>query len=209
MFLNHSKSLQDAGAFDDQFDFIVTVGHPMDWHWGKLVNTGHFLAKSTPWTRRFLDEMWSLLPGAGKSCPSRIYPLMNGWLDGCSGDGTGMSFWLGDQGVFHATARSSLIPTDHLCHIKWVNMRDMNSEVPWYDDGDLVVHLPGRGNSERHKVFEAFNQRTDFDTGVVKDKSGVLQNDLHDWRVKRGLFRDYVGAGWNIPCVDLYRSPFH
>ena len=32
LFLNHSRSLVDAGVLDPQFDMVVPVGHSMDWY---------------------------------------------------------------------------------------------------------------------------------------------------------------------------------
>ena len=86
-----------------------------------------------------------------------------------------------------------------------MNMRDMNSQYPWFDDGDLIVHFPGMSNVRRLELMDAFlqNQNVKFDTGTRQRKDGLLANDLHDWRVRPGLMDQYRGAGWNIACDEL------
>lgn len=93
----------------------------MDWHWGKIVNNGLFLVRSTPWSKRFLDELWDYRPRRDlpdAACPQKVegYGLINNWLEVCGG---ARSYWLGDQGGFHALIRSSRYPSDYLCHVKW------------------------------------------------------------------------------------------
>lgn len=97
------------------------------------MNTGHFMVQSTAWSKQFFDRAWDFRPSTDQSqCPSVIYHPINNWLVPCSGKGKSLNYWLGDQGLFHALVRSSPYTTDYACHIRWVNMRDMNSELPWY-----------------------------------------------------------------------------
>lgn len=63
--------------------------------------------------------------------------------------------------------------------------------------------MPGRSNEERLKIMHEFQSQTDFTTGKVSSKSGLLQNDIHDWRVQPGLYADYRGGGWNVGCREL------
>jgi len=67
-------------------------------------------------------------------------------------------------------------------------MKDMNSEYPWFTDGDLILHLPGKSNDFRNKVFNLVEKNTDFD---------------EDWRVQSHLFHHYLKAGWNVKCRDI------
>jgi hypothetical protein len=82
-------------------------------------------------------------------------------------------------------------------------MKDMNSEYPWFTDGDLILHLPGKSNDFRNKVFNLVEKNTDFDTGTVKNKEGILKNIDEDWRVQSHLFHHYLKAGWNVKCRDI------
>lgn len=84
-------------------------------------------------------------------------------------------------------------------------MRDMDSELPWFDDGDLVLHLPGKSNAERIPIFEQVLRTVQFETGTRAEGPDRLESGLHgDWRVKPGLFSDYLGVGWNVPCQDMF-----
>lgn len=86
-------------------------------------------------------------------------------------------------------------------------MRDMNSQHPWFDDGDLVLHLPGMSFDQRKQIFTDFLNPINFDenTGTrLVDGVASFQNDLHDWRVRPGLWEQYRGAGWNIPCREMF-----
>lgn len=83
-------------------------------------------------------------------------------------------------------------------------MRDLNSESQWYDDGDLLIHYPGTSNDERIEKFKALIERADMERGIVRDKSGLLWQDLQDWRVRAGHFDHYLGVGWNVHCGDLF-----
>lgn len=130
IFLNHGKSLEQAGAIDDDFDLVLAGGHSMDWHWGKIVNSGHFTVKNSAWSKWFLQKLWNERPRTGAKCPGTIYNNLNNWLGFCWGEGEDIGYWLGEQGAIHALIRSSFYPTDFACHVKWVNMRDMNSEFP-------------------------------------------------------------------------------
>ena len=208
MFLNHSKSLELAGVADDDFDLVLPGGHPQDWHWGQILNAGHFAVRNSPWGRYYVDMAWrtaikandhSLIGG----CPANPYGNINGWLNVCSGGG----YWLGDQGIAHAVTRQSHLPTNASCHIKWVNMRDMNSEAPWFRNGDLVVHLPGRGNKERAEFFGIVKRITTWETGELWDEyAKTLWAEKLDWRVGRGLFADTKASSWNVACRELFHD---
>lgn len=107
--------------------------------------------------------------------------------------------------MVHAITRSSRLPTDFACHVRWLNMRDMNSEQPWFRNGDLVVHLPGRSNAGRQEFFQKLQEMTDFSTGTIDyERRLEMWVEPLDWKVGRGLFADTRGAGWNIPCRNLY-----
>lgn len=88
--------------------------------------------KSSPWSKRLFEEAWTYRGETDAStCPPVLFHPINHWLTPCGGSGKNVDYWLGDQGLFHALVRSSYYPTDYACHVKWVNMRDMNSELPW------------------------------------------------------------------------------
>lgn len=192
IFWNKSRSLSDAGILDPNFELVLATGHPQDWKWGMIVNLGHFLMKRSEWSLKFLNE--AINAADSPHCPPQPLGDMNSWQKLCleKGDGTGAQFWLSDQSIVNSLLRSSENPLDFACHVKWVNMRDMNSEVPWYSNDDLVIHTPGRPNRDRITFFNDI-------------KTNGIPKDYHpkDWRVNSGLFNDYKGAGWNIPCKQL------
>lgn len=98
MFLNRSKSLHDAGVVDDRFDMTVSVGSAFDFHWGKVVNTGHFSLRASGWGRRFAEQAWfDYRPHSGAQCPPNPFGPLNNWLGVCSGAGEQLNYWLGDQ----------------------------------------------------------------------------------------------------------------
>lgn len=202
IFLNHGMSLFDAGIADPDFDVMLTVGHPADDHWGGIVNMGHFLVRSTPWSKEFMQRLWQMRPSVARKCPDDPFGLFNQWLKMCSDSNGRVDYWLNDQGAIMSLLYSSRLMTDFQCHVKYAMMRDMNSEFPWYDHGDLVVHFPGRNFENRKELISAFLEHSNFNTGKV-NMIPLIKNDLHDWRVKKNAWMELRMYGWNIKCSEL------
>ena len=137
--------------------------------------------------------------------PDEYDPLLNHWIIPCGGGGSAEDiwYWQSDQGVFHALTRSSRYPSDFLCHVKFVNMRDLNSLYPSFDDGDFIVHFLGQTIFSRRALFKDFLENVDVETGRRRNMDGLLANELDDWRAVPGLQDQYRGAGWNVGCREL------
>jgi len=164
LFLNFSKRLEDI--IDERFDVQVTTGPPSHPQWGMIVNTGSFIVKNSLFGNKFLDDVLYMSqthcgefllenPGAGE-------PL-NGWLQVCNADG---AYWLNDQGIVQALF--TFKKADYKCRIKKTWMRAFNSEFPWYGQGDLAVHFPGRGLEDKKRLIKAFEHHSNVSTGKLK-----------------------------------------
>lgn len=69
------------------------------------------MVKSSPWSKKFMDQAWEYRPGTGACPPTpEFYPPINSYLTPCWGD---RNYWLSDQGNFHALVRSSVNPLDY------------------------------------------------------------------------------------------------
>lgn len=167
LFLNHSRRFEDI--IDERFDVTVTTGPPSHPQWGLVANTGSFIVKNSDFTKQFLAEALEMSkthcgefivdnPTAGQA--------FNGWLQVCSADG---GYWLGDQGIMQALF--SFKPQEYKCHFKKTWFRTFNSEFPWYGQGDLSVHFPGRSLHEKKKLIKAFSKYTNFATGKIDKKA--------------------------------------
>lgn len=164
IYLNYSKRYEDI--IDERFDVIVTTGPPNHPQWGLVVNTGGFIVKNSEFGARFLEEVLYMSQNhCGEFLlenPEAGSPL-NGWLQVCGADG---AYWLSDQGIIQALF--SFKKSDYKCHIKKTWMRAFNSEFPWYGQGDLAVHFPGRGLEEKKKLIKAFVHHLDVSTGKLR-----------------------------------------
>jgi len=181
IYLNMGKRYEDI--IDERFDSIVTVGAPDHPQWRDIVNAGSLMIRNSEWGLQFLDDILQL---SKANCNEflQAYPEartpINGWMQVCSPEG---HFWLSDQGILQAlfTFRES----HYKCHVKKTWFRVMNSEFPWYNDGDLVVHFPGRQLDERKKIIKAFFKYANFKNGKVNrqytdllDIDEAMTNDL-------------------------------
>lgn len=174
MFLNYSKRIEDI--IDERFDVIVTVGPPKHPQWSLVVNTGSFIVKNSEFGQRFLEDVLYMSQNhCGEFLlenPEAGEPI-NGWLQVCNADG---AYWLNDQGIVQALF--SFKKAEYKCHIKKTWMRAFNAEFPWYGEGDLVVHFPGRGLEDKKRLVKAFEHHTNFENGKLKKRyDEVLKND--------------------------------
>lgn len=164
IYLNYAKRYEDI--IDERFDVIVTTGPPSHPQWGLVVNTGGFIVKNSEFGHKFLEDVLYMSQNhCGEFLlenPSAGEPL-NGWLQVCTADG---AYWLSDQGIVQALF--SFKRADYKCHIKKTWMRAFNSEFPWYGEGDLAIHFPGRGLEEKRRLIKAFEHNTNFSTGKLK-----------------------------------------
>lgn len=171
LILNHGKRIEEI--VDERFDVIVTTGPPDHKQWGNVVNAGAFLIRNNDFGQQFIDDALSLSQNhCGEFVienPEASTPI-NGWLNICNPDG---QFWLWDQGVL--LALHTFKPATYKCHVKKTWFRAFNSEFPWYGNGDLIIHFPGRGFEERKKLMKAFLKYSDFSNGKVDHRySDVL-----------------------------------
>ncbi len=164
LFLNHSKRIEDI--IDERYDVIVTTGPPSHPQWGLVVNTGAFIVKNSELGKLFLGDVVFM---SQNHCGEFLvtYPAaseaLNGWLQVCNADG---AYWLSDAGMVQALL--SFTEAEYKCFIKKTWMRAFNSEFPWYGEGDLAVHFPGRGINDKKKLLRAFLQFTNFKNGTLK-----------------------------------------
>lgn len=181
IYLNMGKRYEDI--IDERFDAILTIGAPDHPQWRDIVNAGSLMVRGTEWGMQFLDDVLDL---SRKHCMEFVeqYPEaktpINGWLQVCSQEG---HFWLSDQGILQSLF--FFREAHYKCHVKKTWFRVMNSEFPWYGDGDLVVHFPGRHIDERKRLIKAFFKYANFKTGKVNRKytdlldiDDAMTNDL-------------------------------
>lgn len=161
--LNHSKRLEDIA--DERYDVVLTTGPPDHPQWATVVNSGAFMVRNSEFGQTFVEDALAL---SQNHCaeflidyPDAATPI-NGWLQACNPDG---QFWLWDQGVI--LALYSFKPPAYRCHIKKTWFRAFNSEFPWYEAGDLIVHFPGRSLDDRKRLIKAFLKYSNFKTGAV------------------------------------------
>lgn len=181
IYLNMGKRYEEI--IDERFDAVVTIGAPDHPQWRDIVNAGSLMIKNTEWGQQFLDDIlhMSKFPCQEflEQYPEARTPI-NGWLQVCSQEG---HYWLSDQGILQAlfTFREA----HYKCHVKKTWFRVMNSEFPWYGDGDMVVHFPGRQLDDRKKLIKAFFKYANFKNGKVNrkrtdllDTDEAMTNDL-------------------------------
>jgi hypothetical protein len=174
IYLNWGKRYEDI--IDERFDIIVATGPPDHPQWGNIVNCGSLIVRNSEFGLQFLDDVLHMsknhcgeflleTPEAGTA--------INGWLQVCNPDG---GYWLSDQGIVQALF--TFKNPEYRCHFKKTWFRAFNSEFPWYADGDMVVHFPGRGIEERKKLIKAFEKYTNFRNGKIDHRySDILDND--------------------------------
>lgn len=174
IYLNFGKRYEDI--IDERYDAIVTIGAPDHPQWKDIVNCGSLIVRNTEFGHTFLNDV---LHYSQRSCQEFVdeYPEartpINGWLQVCSPEG---HYWLSDQGIVQAlfTFKSP----SYRCHVKKTWFRTMNSEFPWYNDGDMVVHFPGRRMDDRKKIIKAFFKFANFRNGKVNRKyTDILDTD--------------------------------
>lgn len=190
IYLNHGKRYEDV--LDQRFDVIFTVGPPDNPQWTNVVNAGSFAVRNSDFGRIFLEDVISMSQNhCGEFLienPEASAPV-NGWIQLCNPDG---SYWLSDQGILMALYLYK--QPEYRCHFKKTWFRAFSSEFPWYNDGDLMVHFPGRSLEDRRRLIKAFTKFSNFNTGKVDrrytdtlDTEDTLTNDLIELE---GLYRD-------------------
>lgn len=174
IYLNMGKRYEDI--VDERFDAIVTIGDPEHPQWRDIVNAGSLMVRNTEWGHQFLHDILQL---SKKHCAEFVeqYPEaktpINGWLQVCSPEG---HFWLSDQGILQSLF--TFREPSYKCHVKKTWFRVMNSEFPWYGDGDLVVHFPGRQMDDRKRLIKAFFKYANFKNGKVdRRRTDLLETD--------------------------------
>ncbi|KAI8835582.1 hypothetical protein BJ741DRAFT_607294 [Chytriomyces cf. hyalinus JEL632] len=195
VFMNFSTPLLDF--VDPAYDVILPVAEPSNEQFRKVPNTGHFILKNSAWSRKYLAYLLRI--SAAPTC--KVYPPVNGWIPACLGGG----FWLGDQGLI-------LWSHQHLqrhvtCHTKFISFNHFNSEFPWYHEGDLVLHLPGRATLDRLQLFEALLKVVDLKTGKMdrslKEFEAIaMDNPDHtdSTAIRKTLEIVFEKEGWNRAC---------
>ena len=193
IFLNFGLDLIEY--CDTDYDVILSVGAPNTQHWKQIVNAGHYLIRNTEWSLQFLKQVDFM---ARRNCQEFINPdesVLNGWLKMCGEDG---GYWLSDQGILQILIQWGDRLGFDQCHIKLTGFRDFNSEFPWYEDGDLVVHFPGRRIDNREELIGDFYMYTDFEKGIVdRTRTKILNTEYSHWQLRNMTDAFKV---WNHPC---------
>ena len=137
--------------------------------------------------------------------PGHKPPVLNNWIHLCGEDG---GYWLSDQGILQWFIMYK--GQEERCHMKFVGFRDFNSEFPWYEEGDFIVHFPGRSLAERQKLVPLFLRNVNKDTGLLNpassDDLSVIQ-PVHNPSNAKNMYDQYY-APMNMPCV-LYHTLVH
>ncbi|KAJ3070122.1 hypothetical protein HDU98_006840 [Podochytrium sp. JEL0797] len=202
IFLNHSQSMQEF--LDPQYDLIVPTAEPDNAKFKGVVNLGHFIFKNSAWSRAYIHRFLALADLAACT-PLDGKNLMNGWLEIC--DPANGRFWLDDQGLMLWTFDKWGRDVD--CHVKRVSFYHFDSEFPWFHEGDLVVHLPGRPSQDRIRIFEDMLAITHLKTGKMDHKDprfhfvGPMLLDsanIGGAERRRRLDVAFEEYGWNRVC---------
>lgn len=156
IFLNFNQTI--AHYTDNDYDMILTSAPPTDKKWFKIINGGHMLFRNTPWLRDWLEKIYKI---GMTPCKASSKGPLNGWLSTCNSG----SYWLSDQGAMMQYFEEN---PEEACHVKYTNFRAFNSEYPWYENGDMIVHFPGKSTKERTQLINLFYEKADFSNGVVR-----------------------------------------
>lgn len=160
IFLNHSKKIEPY--LDTNYDIILTSDPPANQKWFKVINTGNFFVKNSPWTIKFFYQAYGL---SFANCMEYFEhrPIINGWLNICESRERHL---LADQRVLQYYI--SYAPHElYGCHFKLVHFYNFNSEFPNYLPGDVVVHFPGRPMSDKVRLIKAMLESCDHSNGNV------------------------------------------
>lgn len=206
IFLNQSIRMEDL--VDDNYDALFTINTREEPAWSLIINAGHYFLRNTPWTHRFLQECIYM---SEHRCQEFLYlvpggqpPVLNNWIHLCGADG---GYWLSDQGVLQWLIMYK--GQDYRCHMKFVGFRDFNSEFPWYEEGDFIVHFPGKSLETRQHLVPLFLRHVDPDTGLLRHDqlSAVELQDIApviNPSNARAMYQQHY-APLNMPCV-LYQA---
>ncbi|KAJ3353935.1 hypothetical protein HDU83_006140 [Entophlyctis luteolus] len=203
IFMNFSTPILDFA--DNRFDVIAPTAEPANSIFHGVPNTGHILVKNSAWSKTYFNY---LLRQVTEPC-DRL-PVLNGWLSYCNyypGSSTFDQFWLTDQGLMgYSWQRWG---SDVECHVKKVAFGQFNSEFPWYQEGETVIHFPGRENPQRIKMLGDLLSMLDVETGLLDHSSehfqflhpSNLHPDLSVGESKVFMEKMFLDAGMNQPCV--------
>ena len=206
IFLNQGIKIEDV--VDENYDSIFTINTKEEPTWSLIINAGHYFLRNAPWTHRFLQEAIYM---SQHRCQEFLYlvpghrpPLLNNWIQLCGADG---GYWLADQGVLQLLILYK--GQDYRCHMKFVGFREFNSEFPWYEEGDFIVHFPGRSLQERQKLVPIFLRNVNKDTGLLNPASAdlALIKPVVNPSNAKNMYDQYY-AQMNMPCV-LYNTLVH
>jgi hypothetical protein len=94
--------------------------------------------------------------------------------------------------------------------MKFVGFREFNSEFPWYEEGDFIVHFPGRSLTDRQRLVPLFLNNVNKETGLLNHDGKDDLNPIapvHNPSNARNMYQDYY-APMNMPCT-LYHAIVH
>lgn len=177
IFLNHSLKLEPH--LDNNYDLIFTSNSPNAQKWSQIINTGHFFVKNSPWSIKFMYQAYGLSFANCFEYLEGKAPI-NGWLNMCE---SREKFLLADQRILQYYV--SYTPRNvYGCHFKHLPFHKFNSEFPWYQEGDLVVHFPGRPVDDKAKLIKLMIQSCHYGNGSIDyKKAPQLQPDKRARRV--------------------------
>ena len=200
LFLNQSIPLTTFIS-GHSFDAIFTVNPFFESVWSRIINSGHYFLRNSAWTRDILLPMAMKM---SRSCTNffkvtnfTIPAPFNGVFEVC--DQTTGEWWSSDQGVLQYLLDEA--PESFQCHIQRRGFRDFNSEFPWYEDGDFVLHFPGTASKERLELMDLVLKNANFSTGII-DRTGPeserLNTEFNDRNVA-GMYDSFYSF-LNHPC---------
>ena len=79
--LNHSIPLEHF--IDNRADLIMTAGPEWSGKWKGFINSGHFLARDSEFTRKFLKQTWELRSAPCSEEMNGTSVFLNGWWNVC------------------------------------------------------------------------------------------------------------------------------
>lgn len=201
LFLNQSTPLS-LFLKDNPFDAIITVNPKSnDSTWSGILNSGHYFIRNSEWA---LKTFLPMAQKMGISCKSffndlglPIPPQLNGVFELCNPQTD--RWWTDDQGSFQWLLDN--MPASFQCHIQRRGFRDFNSEYPWFEDGDFVLHFPGLPAENKLNKLSLVLGRADFNTGIINrtELSPYLFAAAKNSRNAAGMYDEFYSF-LNKPC---------
>jgi hypothetical protein len=128
-----------------------------------IINTGHFIFKSCPWSLTELQNIWNIYPANyGMSGDNAAFSV---WLGG--GNGNMMHneqleyYELVDKGYTNAYEQKRIEngeATEYICkrlnqYCKLIPKKAINSYNRDFEKGDFIFHAVASGDSQRNNIF--------------------------------------------------------